>query len=118
MPFISASCKELQNMSGMDISPESLSLHCHSFSTSPQSQEALAIAQSCLGLEVNPKKEGQGHITTKALDLSVTANISTKKPSPLKHVTPILKKYNTHRKGKGTKKLSLISKGANIDQVR
>jgi hypothetical protein len=118
MPLISAPYKELQNVLEMEISPESRSPHHHSSPSSPQSQEVLTVTQSCLGLEVNREKEGQGHNTSKALDLSVTANISSKKSSPLKHVTPILKKYNTHRKGKGTKKLSLISKGAISDQVR
>jgi hypothetical protein len=118
MPLISTPYKEIQNVSEMEISPESSSPHHHSPSTSPQSPEVLIITQSCPGLEVNRGKEGRGHIASKALDLSVTANISSKKSSPLRHVTPILKKYNTHRKGKGTKKLSLISKGAIGDQVR
>lgn len=118
MPLISTPYKELQNVLEMEISPESSSPHHQSSSTSPHSQEDITIIQSCLGPEVNCEKEGQAHNTSKALDLSVTTNISSKKPSPLKHVTPILKKYNTHRKGKGTKKLSLISKGAISDQVR
>ncbi|PNF25535.1 hypothetical protein B7P43_G05199 [Cryptotermes secundus] len=118
MPLISTPYKELQNVLEMEISPESRSPHHRSSSMPPQSQEVLTITQSCLGLEVNHEKEGQGHNTSKALDLSATANISSKKSSPLKHVTPILKKYNTHRKGKGTKKLSLISKGAISDQLQ
>jgi hypothetical protein len=118
MPLISASYKQLQNVLEMEVSPESSSPNHHSSSTSPRSQDVRTTAQSCLGTEVSLEKDGQGHVTSKALDLSVTASISSKKLSPLKHVTPILRKYNTHRKGKGTKKLSLISKGAISDQVR
>jgi hypothetical protein len=117
MPLISASCKELRKVLEMEISPESGSPNQHSTCTSPRSQDVGATAQSCLGTEVNPK-DGQGRVTSKALDLSVTTNIPSKKLSPLKHVTPILRKYNTHRKGKGAKKLSLISKGSIRDQVR
>ncbi|PSN49695.1 hypothetical protein C0J52_05320 [Blattella germanica] len=47
--------------------------------------------------------DNQNVTSAKALDLSITA----KKSSPMKHVTPILKKYNSHRKGKGSKKMGM-----------
>jgi hypothetical protein len=126
MPLISTPFKELCSVSEtspdghlqMEISSESSSPHHPSSSTSPQLPEVLTVSHTCPGLGINHEKESQGHISVKALDLSVTANVSSKKSSPLKHVTPILKKYNTHRKGKGSKKVSLISKGIISDQVR
>jgi hypothetical protein len=114
MPLISTPYKELHNVSGMAVSSESSSQNLVS-STSPLSPR---VARSCSNLEMNHEKEGQRRLSPKALDLSVVANVPSKKSSPLKHVTPILKKYNCHRKGKGSKKHSLISKGVSIDQVR
>lgn len=115
MPLISTPYKELHNVSEMEISPESRSPQNLSSSTSLLSP---CVTQSCSDLEINHEKEGQRHLSAKALDLSAAANIPSKKSSPLKHVTPILKKYNCHRKGKGSKKPSLISKGVSSDQVR
>jgi hypothetical protein len=115
MPLISTPYKELHNMSGMDVSSEPSSPQTLSSSTSPVSPR---VAQSCSNLEMNHEKEGQRHLSSKALDLSVAMNVPSKKSSPLKHVTPILRKYNCHRKGKGSKKPSLISKGVSSDQVR
>lgn len=115
MPLISAPYKERNNVSGMEISPESSSPQNLSSSTSPLSPH---VTQICSNLEMNHEKEGQRHLSAKALDLSVVANVPSKKSSPLKHVTPILRKYNSHRKGKGSKKPSLISKGVSSDQVR
>ena len=112
MPLISTPYKEPHNMLEMEISPKS---------SSPQNISSFAsphVTQSCSDLEINQEKEIQRHVSAKALDLSVTTNIPSKKSSPLKHVTPILKKYNSHRKGKGSKKPSLISKGVCSDQVR
>jgi len=61
------------------------------------------------GLNEEGCSRDQNEASVKALDLSLSA----KKSSPLKHVTPILKKYNTQRKGKGGKKI-----GPQIDQVK
>lgn len=115
MPLISTPYKELRNVSGMEVSSESSSPQNLVSSASPLSPH---VTQSCSNLEMNHEKEGQKHLSSKALDLSVAANVPSKKSSPLKHVTPILKKYNSHRKGKGSKKHSLISKGVSSDQVR
>jgi hypothetical protein len=115
MPLISTPYKELHNVSGMEVSSKPSSPQNLVSSTSPLSPH---VTQSCSDLEMNHEKEGQRHLSAKALDLSVAANVPSKKSSPLKHVTPILKKYNCHRKGKGSKKHSLISKGISIDQVR
>lgn len=125
MPLISTPFKEIYSV--LESSPdghlqmeisESSSLHQPSSSTSPPLPEVLSVSHTCSDPRINLEKESQGHISIKALDLSVTANVSSKKSSPLKHVTPILKKYNTHRKGKGSKKVSLINKGIINDQVR
>jgi hypothetical protein len=115
MPLISTPYKEPHNVSGMEVSSESSSPQNLASPTSPLSPH---VTQSCSDLQINHEKEGQRHLSAKALDLSVAANVSSKKSSPLKHVTPILKKYNCHRKGKGSKKHSLISKGISSDQVR
>jgi hypothetical protein len=125
MPLISTPFKELYSVSKtspdgnlqMEISSESNSSH-HPSSTPPRLPEVLTVSHASPGLGIDHEKQSQGHMSVKALDLSVTANVSSKKSSPLKHVTPILKKYNTHRKGKGSKKVSLISKGVIGDQVR
>ncbi|XP_021924612.1 uncharacterized protein LOC110832158 isoform X2 [Zootermopsis nevadensis] len=123
MPLISTPFKEIYSV--LESSPdghlqmeisESSSLHQPSSSTSPPLPEVLSVSHTCSDPRINLEKESQGHISIKALDLSVTANVSSKKSSPLKHVTPILKKYNTHRKGKGSKKVSLINKGIINDQ--
>jgi hypothetical protein len=125
MPLISTPFKELYSVSEtspdglqMEISSESSSPQHPSSSASPQLPEVLTVSHTHPGLGRNHEKESQGHMSVKVLDLSVTANASSKKSSPLKHVTPILKKYNSHRKGKGSKKVSLISKGMINEQVR
>ena len=116
MPLISTPYKELRDVSAMEVSSESSSPQNLVSSTSPLSPR---VTQSCSNLEImHHEKEGQRHLSAKALDLSVATNVPSKKSSPLKHVTPILKKYNCHRKGKGSKKHSLISKGVSSDQVR
>jgi hypothetical protein len=122
MPLISTPYKELHDVLEttpdghlqLEISPESSSPHHLSSFTSSQSPEVLTVSQSCPGLGVNHEKEDHDHISAKPSDL--LANVSLKKSSPLKHVTPILKKYSSHRKG--NKKVSLISKGVISDQVR
>jgi len=115
MPLISTPYKELRDASAMEVSSESSPPQNLVSPTSPLSPR---VTQSCSNLEMQHEKEDQRHLSAKALDLSVAANVSSKKSSPLKHVTPILKKYNCHRKGKGSRKHSLISKGVSSDQVR